>query len=424
MAKKIGWGIVAAMIAIGVTVFAADNQHIIGLQKDMRALLKGIMSPGQIATLMDFRRHQEERFHGKAGERPDLYGTWKELNLSQEQQEQVLKVAEDLVDKTNPYLIRVMETGSKLKEKVLEGNPDHPAINDLSTQLGKEIGEISWNLALARGQVRSVFTPGQIEVMERLRRQHGIGRKGRVDALPGMADDFAVLWSELKLTPDQADALGAVRRLITRTRQNQLVTQKQEWRPDIVKILTAEQLAVADRFHEKHVATSGTYRLKMGEERERFHNELGLTGEQKVKLIQITLDRRGGIVPCIQDGLKEAAGLREQIHADTPDRDALMAAAASLGDAIGRAAGVGAGLMIDAREVLTAEQMDLVRRHIAILCDQHLEHARIIPAKFHEWIGLLNDLGLSPSQKDQVVKLIAEKHQAQRARHHAMKSIF
>jgi Spy/CpxP family protein refolding chaperone len=424
MAKKIGLGIIAAMIVIGVTVFAADSRHFIGLQQDIRTVLKGILSPEQISTLMDFRRDHGERFHWKERERPDLFKTWKELNLNEEQQERLLKIAGDLVDKTYPYLMTMIETGSELKRKVLDGDPYHPAINQLSAQLGTEIGEIFWNLALVHSQARSVLTPEQIEIMEQHRSKRDLRQKGVTDALPDMAEDLAALWSGLKLKPNQVDALEAAHRLITRYRQNQHIKQHDEWRADIVKILTPEQLAVADRFHEKQVAEGGAHFLKMGEERERFHDELGLTGEQKIKLVEIALDRRARIVPSIQNIMNAAEMLREQVHSDIPDRGALMAAASRLGDAIGQAAAVGSELMVDAREVLTKEQMDLLEGHIKNHLDQHLEQARIMPTKLHELIAFLNELNLAPEQKDQVVKLIAEKHEAQRAKHHGMKRVF
>ena len=117
MAKKIGLGIIAAMIVIGVTVFAADSRHFIGLQQDIRTVLKGILSPEQISTLMDFRRDHGERFHWKERERPDLFKTWKELNLNEGQQKQLLKIAGDLVDKTHPYLMTMTETDSELKRR-------------------------------------------------------------------------------------------------------------------------------------------------------------------------------------------------------------------------------------------------------------------------------------------------------------------
>ncbi len=432
MAKKIGWGIAVAIVvviiyAIGAMVFAAESGHFTGLQKDIRAVLRGVLSQQQISALMDFRRNHDEEFHRKADEHPDLLKTWKELDLSEEQQEQLLKIAGDLIDKTHPYLTTVIETGGELKRQVLDVkvlcptgcNSRHPAITQLSAQLGTDIGEIFWNLSLARGQARSVLTPEQIEIMEQHHSKHDLRLKTAAHALPDMAEDLAVLWSELKLTPNQADALEAAHRLITRYRQNQHIEQHDEWRADIAKILTSEQLAVADRFHETQVAEGGAHFLKMGEERERFYEQLGITGEQKIKLVQIALDRRARVVPSIQDVMNAAGTLREQVHAGIPDRSALMAAAARLGDAIGRAAGVGAELMADAREVLTTEQMELVKGHINNRLDQHVQHARIMPAKLHELIDFLNELNLTPEQKDEVVKLIAEKH-----KHHGMKRVF
>jgi Spy/CpxP family protein refolding chaperone len=424
MVKKIGWGIVAGIVAIGVTVFAADGRHFSDLQKDIRTILKGILSPQQISTLMDFRRNHHDMFHWKAGERPDLFKTWKQLDLSEEQQEQLLGIAGATVDKTHPYLLTVIETGSELKRKVLEGNPHDPAINQLSTQIGTEIGEAIWNLALMRSQTRSVLTPKQIQIMEQHHSEHDLHLRSTIQALPEMAEDFATLWSELKLTPNQMDALEAVHRVVTRYRQNQRIKRHNEWRADIANILTSQQLAVANRFHEKQVAESSTDFLKMAKEREWLQDALGLTGEQKIKLVQIALDRRAQIVEAIQDVANTVGDLQEQIHAEIPDRNALMVAAARLGDAIGHATGVGAGLVADAREVLTTEQLDLIKEYTNNHLDQHLEHARIIPAKFHELIDFLNELGLTPDQKDKVVKLIAEKHGVRRVKHHGMKRFF
>jgi len=423
MSKKIGWGIMASIVVIGMTVFAADSWYFGDLQKDIRTVLNGILSPQQISTLMDFRRGHVEKFHWRVGEHPDLYKTWKDLDLSEEQQGQLVRIAGAGVDETYPYLMTVIETGSELKRKVLEGDPDHPEIKQLSTRLGKEIGETLWNLALVRSQARAVLTPEQIEIMEQHRSKHDLHLKSAIQALPDMAEDLAALWSELKLAPNQVDALEAVHRVVTTYRQNQHVKWHDEWRADVAKTLTSEQLAVANRFHEKHVGEGRAHFLKGAEERERFHDELGLTGEQKIKLVQITLNHRSRIVLVIQDVANAAGGLQRHVHADIPDRDALMASAARFGDAIGYAAAVGVELMADAKEVLTTEQVDLLKSYINNHLDQHLEHARNLPAKFHELIDFLDELDLTHEQKDHIVKLIAEKHKEQKPKCHRIKSV-
>jgi Spy/CpxP family protein refolding chaperone len=432
MVKKTGLGIAAAIIVIAVTVYAADSRHFSGLPKEIRTIFKGILSPHQISTLIDFRRDHAEKFHLKAHERPDLYKTWKELDLSQEQQREFLRIAGNLVDKTHPNLTTVIETGAELKRKVFDlnvlcltdGNPQHPEIQQLSAKLGTEIGEISWNVALARAEVRSVLTPEQIKIMEQQYGKHDLRMQNVIEALPGMAEDLAALWDELKLTPNQADALAAAHGLVTKYRQTQHIKKHDEWRADLAKILTPEQLAAADRFHEQLVSKGRAHFLRMSEERERFLDELGLTGEQKLKLIQIALDRRARGVPAIQDLVNTAGALREQVHADTPDRSAVMAAAARLGDAVGQAACVATEFTAVAKELLTTEQMDLLKDHINKHLDQHLKHARIMPEKVHALIDFFSELGLTPEQKDQVVQLFAEKHGAQRTGHHGMKGIF
>jgi Spy/CpxP family protein refolding chaperone len=421
MAKKIGWGLVVGMVVIGITVFAACGRHFSDLQKDIRVVLKGILSPQQISTLIDFRRNHTEKFHWKVDKPGDLFETWKELDLSEEQQEQLLRIAHTFIDKTHPDLMTIIETGSELKRKVLEGDPYHQEIKQLSTRFGTEIGEMLWNLALMHSQARAVLTPEQIEIMEEHRNKHDIHLKNAIQALPDMAEDLAALWSDLKLTPNQVDALEAVYRVVMRYKQDQHVKRHDEWRADIAKILTPEQLAVVDGFHERQVAECRAHFLKRVEERERFHNELSLTGEQKFKLIQIALDRRARIVQSIQDIANAAGGLRKQVHTDIPDRGSLMAAAAGFGDAIGNAVAVGAEFMADAKEVLTTDQMDLFKSHINNHLDQHLKHARIVPAKFQNLIGFLDELNLTSEQKDQIVKWIAEKLKEQRGKHRGMK---
>ena len=423
MAKKIGLGMAAAVIVISVTVFAADRLYFIGLQKDIRTIIQGILSPGQISTLIDFRRKQVERFEAKEGEPPDLFQTWKKLDLTDEQQKQLLKIAGGLADEVHPYLMAAIETAGELTRKVLEGDSLDREINPLSARLGSELGEIFWNLARAHSGAKAVLTAKQIEIMEQNRSEHDLRIKSLIRDLPGMAEDLAALWTALQLMPNQADALETVHRLIMRYMQNERVKQHTEMRADMANILTADQLALADGFYERQIGDAAVL-LQMGEERERFLEALGLTGEQKIKLVRMALDRRARIVSSVQDVLNAVGRLREQVHARIPDRSALMAAAAGLGSVIGQAAGVRAGLLADVKEVLTTEQTDLVRGHINSHFDQHLERARMMPAKVHDLIDFLNELGLTPGQKDQVVTLIAERHKAQRARHEGMKRLF
>jgi Spy/CpxP family protein refolding chaperone len=238
-----------------------------------------------------------------------------------------------------------------------------------------------------------------------------------------MGEDLTALWNELKLTPKQADALETVHKLVTRYRQNRHVQRHDEWRADLAGILTSGQLALAESFHEKQMAKGGSRFLKAAGEREMLHDQLGLTGEQKISLVQMVLDRRGRIVPSIQSVLTAAGNLHELAHSDTPDRQALMAASASLGQAIAQAAETGAEIVSGASAVLTARQMDLIKEHINNHLDRHLELVRGLPAKVHEFYDFLNELALTAEQKDQVVKLIAEKHKAHRARHHGMKGL-
>ena len=270
MAKKIGLGMAAVVIVIGVTVFAADRLYFIGLQKDIRTIIQGILSPGQISTLIDFRRKQVEKFEPKEGEPPDLFQTWKKLDLTEEQQKQLLKIADGLADEVHPYLMAAIETASELTRKVLEGDSLDPEINPLSARLGSELGEIFWNLARARSGAKAVLTAKQIEIMEQHRSEHDLRMKGLIRDLPGMAEDLAALWTALQLTPNQADALETVHRLIMRYVQNEQVKQHNEMRADMAKILTADQLALADRFHERQIGKTGRILLQMGEERERF----------------------------------------------------------------------------------------------------------------------------------------------------------
>jgi Spy/CpxP family protein refolding chaperone len=425
MAKKIGWGILAVILIMGVSGFAADTGYLGDLPKDLTTVLKGILSPQQISILMKFWRDHGKGFHGKGSERPDLFKAWKELNLSEEQQRQLLKISGDTVDKVHPYVMTMIATGTELTRKVIAGDPTDPSINELSAQFGKETGEMLWQMALVRGEARSLLTPDQIEILQQHRRQHDLLLKTRVDALPRMAEELAVLWSELNLTPSQMDGLSAVHRLMRTQRRNQHIRQHEEWKVDMEKILTPDQIRIAERFHDKQIAQGEAHFIKVSDERDRFCQDLGLTGEQKIGLLQIALEKRPRIVPSIQKIMNASADLRDQVHSDILDRKALMAAAAKLGDAIGQAAGVGAMFMNDAKEVLTTEQIELVREHMDSRIERHVEQVRIIPAKVHEVIELIDELGLTPEQKDLVVKVITQRHRDRRSNeHHGITKFF
>jgi hypothetical protein len=259
--------------------------------------------------------------------------------------------------------------------------------------------------------------------MEHHRSERDLRMKGLIRDLPGIAEDFAALWTDLQLTSNQADALATVHRLIARKMKNEQVRQHDEMRADMAKILTADQRVLADRFFERRIGDRAVW-YQTGEERERFLEALGLTGDQKIKLVRVVFDHRTAIVPSLQDVLNAVGRLREQVDAEVLDRSALMAATAELGHVIGRAAGSGAELIADLNEVLTTEQTDLVREHINSLFGHHFEHARRMPVKVHELIDFLRELGLTPGQKDQVVKRIAETHRAQWTRHEEMKRLF
>ncbi len=425
MAKKIGLGVVGLILMVGVTVLAADTGYFGDLPKDLTTVVKGILSPQQISVLMNFRRGHAKHFQAKGTERPDLFKTWKQLNLTEAQQKQLLKMAADSVDQVNPYLMPVVATGIELKRKVFEGDPDDPAINQLSAQLGKEMGEVLWQIALMHNQAKSILAADQIILLEQLRSEHGLRLETKINGLPEMAEQLATLWSELHLTPDQADGLAAAHRLLATHRRDQHLEQHNEWKAEIQKILTAEQVSMVDKFHEQQVAQGRADFLKTSDERARFSQDLGLTGEQKIKLVQIALDRRTQIVPAIQDLVKAAANVRDQLHRDTPDRGDLLTAAAILGDAIGRAAGVGAGLMAEVKQVLTTEQTELLGSYINNQLDRHVEHVRIMPLKVRQAVDLIDELGLTADQKDQIVKWIAEKHQVRNAtKHHGAPHFF
>ena len=121
MAKKIGWAVVGVILALAVSVFAADVGYLGNLPRDLATIMRGILSPRQISTLMDFRRDHGKDFHLEGKTTPDLFKTWKELNLSEEQQERLLQVAGDLADKAHPYLMSAIETGVELKAKGFRG---------------------------------------------------------------------------------------------------------------------------------------------------------------------------------------------------------------------------------------------------------------------------------------------------------------
>jgi Spy/CpxP family protein refolding chaperone len=280
-----------------------------------------------------------------------------------------------------------------------------------------------WKATLVHTDARAVLIPEQIKIFD----QHRAGRrspaKSAIDALPELADELATLWSKLELSPNQVDALGVVLKFVMRHKHSQHRERHEDVRADIEKILTPEQWAIAVRFHDGHVAEFEARFLKMAEERERFHDALDLTGEQKIEVVRIVLGDRARIASVIREVAVAAKGLHEAAHGEPPDRAAAVAAGERFGDAMGHAAALGAGLVASARDVLTQEQMDVLQTHVNRHLQGHLEHARIIPARVHEVIGFLNELNLTAEQKDRIVALIAEKHAQHHGRQRAMKGL-
>jgi Spy/CpxP family protein refolding chaperone len=412
-------GSVALAVVVGAMGLAAglsNNDSVREARQRVMKVVKGTLTPTQFETLMDFRKaHRGEMEKRMEVKHPDPAELWRELDLTEDQQDRLLDVAASNVDDMAPVLEAARAEGALLKDAVLAGDPSNPELMALSDGLGDRIGDAAVAMAGLHQEIRAVLTPAQMAVLETRREKHDQFVVEALTEMPDRVEEVAGLWDNLALTPAQVDALDEIHGIMPGLMHRRHRAEMKEFRKDLAGVLGPDQLAVVDRVHDEHRAEAKDHRQARREARERLHAQLALTGEQKIAIVEIVKDNRNDLVPAVM--LLAAAGmdLHDRVLAETTDETSIRLAADNLAETIGVTSTLAAQLVADLKTVLTPEQFAVIEQAVRDHDEQAKRRVAEIPARVHGLIGVLDELALSPEQKDAIVDRIEKKHHERRA---------
>lgn len=411
MKKKIKWIVGSVLIAIVVSVFVAQAMISDNIKSDIKTALHGILSPGQIGTLMDFKKDCTDKYTFTAHHRSAPFELWRSLDLTEDQQEQLLAMVDEDVDSILPYMMQVLETGVQLKKTVLSGGADASGIDGLADRLGEQIGEAAWNLAQLRAEAMAVLTREQQDLISQHGSEHRRAAQTFLDQLPDFSNDLFALWNDLQLAPNQMDALTAVHNLARCCKRGGTLKSHENLKTEVETVLSPAQSSVLEDFHAAGISEFGPGFHEILSERESLFKELDLSGEQKIELANLLLDKRKEVGEALQDVADAVFILHDAIHDDAPDSGMIKEAAEDLGNAVGRAAHTAAVVVGDARGILTPEQSDLLDSHMEMYFEEHLAQVRNLPGRIHAVFDLLQTLDLTPEQKEQIMNILVDHHE-------------
>ncbi len=93
-----------------------------------------------------------------------------------------------------------------------------------------------------------------------------------------------------------------------------------------------------------------------------LRSELGITADQKKKIIEIVKSHRDEIRPVVKTILEKRRTLREAVVNKPGDEPAIRGAAAEMGKAIGDAAVLASKVVAQVRPVLTSQQIERIEK--------------------------------------------------------------
>jgi hypothetical protein len=159
-------------------------------------------------------------------------------------------------------------------------------------------------------------------------------------------------------------------------------------------------------------------RSHMGEAREAFAKEkaqhgkdlafekaLNITPAQEDQLVGIASARIDKIKPLADSLYGAGVALERALLADHPEPTVIRSASLTMGQEIGNAALVGSGMVKEARQVLTADQVGLIEGRIKEADSQGKAELDKMPARADEIISLVKALDVTPDQVTGAIKL-------------------
>jgi len=94
-------------------------------------------------------------------------------------------------------------------------------------------------------------------------------------------------------------------------------------------------------------------------------SNLDVTPDQRIQLMGIAKKHRPEMAPAVRTVTSNMEKLRDAVIADSPDEKAIRTQAAELGKAIGDAAVLASKGIHDAKGIMTADQLELIKKFIS-----------------------------------------------------------
>lgn len=176
----------------------------------------------------------------------------------------------------------------------------------------------------------------------------------------------------------------------------------------IKQALTPAQIKVVLDFRKAHLDEARDMLQKGIAEHEKakaFMAALNITPAQEDKLAEVAAARIDQIKPLSDALYQSGVALERAILNEKQDPVAIRAAALAVGQDIGSAALVGAGIVKEARQVLTADQVSLIESKLKEADAQGQAELDKAPAKADEIIALVKAIDITPDQITGIIKL-------------------
>lgn len=407
--KKIIIGTLIAALLIGAATVVA----VVSPDAEVMRLIKNSLTPAQFSVLMDFRAAHQKDMEDRLAQRDDPAKIWRDLALTENQQDKLLDALAMNVDEVSTEVQKVQTTGGALRRAVFAGVPDSPELRDASVKLGHDLGDAAVAAARALADARSILTPAQVKLLEDKLAEHDQHLEAAVNKMPSRVEELVDLWKILALTPGQVEALSTIHDRMPVLMRERHKKDREEFRSEMKDILTPAQLALADRFRaEGH---DGRHE-RMREERKKFEAELGLSGSQKIQLVNLAIGRREALESAATLLIAATQDLRDKVLAVPTDEAAIRQSADRLAEIIGYSASMAAELVTDSRKILSDRQFILIEkqldRHDAMIARRIAE----APARVHRLVSFLDELALTPAQKNSILDLVEKKHEERKDR--------
>jgi len=404
MKRKRNWIITTAVAFVLASLLAevAISQGAMGDHPGAK-IWKQVLTPGQIKILMDFRAaHKAERkaaLEKKLAVMKEKDALVKQLNITPAQEDQLVAIVSANVDQITPLAQPLLNNGIALKKAVVADNPSETAIRAAAAQVGEDTSNMAIFVAGLVAQGRSVLTADQVAAITKFAKERDADKAEAQKNISSHIDTFIALQKQLNITPDQINLAISLMKASAPVFEQKHKARHAAMEAQVKGILTADQFALLQAHFAPHKAMWEQKHKERMDEAINTWYQFNLTKPQMDQFLGLLEKNKSTIVA---DGLAlDVAGnaLRDEVVAANPDKDKIQAAAENFGSVLGDVAVRSAGLVAQAKQFLTADQLSIIAK-VDAEGEQHAQKMVVkIPAHIKSRIELKNQLALTPEQR-------------------------